>query len=284
MATPAEKGNALEIAVAAIERHILTTSPGLREDTFAIESKKVICVGGVHHEIDIFVTIDPARGYKSVYIFECKNWTDAVGKNDVMIFSGKIDAAQAQHGYFVAKSFTKDAEAQAKQDPRMTLLTVVEHDPTGMPVPFDFHVVHTEIHSVAANCQRLESASSELVLDVTKVDTKLNDNSVNLNEYLMKWAQEICHESMRAFPSGRLSEGVYERTADATRQFAVGELLLDGLSMKSVALSVSFKINVFRPRVISHFDVVTRGRVSNLTPLAFAGTTLQLRIISNTGR
>ena len=124
----------------------------------------------------------------------------------------------------------------------------------------------------------------ELVFDVNKVDTKLNDNSVNLNEYLMKWAQEICHESMRAFPSGRLSEGVYERNADATRQFAVGELLLDGLSMKSVALSVSFKINVFRPRVISHFDVVTRGRVSNLTPLAFAGTTLQLLIMSNTGR
>src|ERR1700722_8924757 len=114
MTTPAEKGNDLEKVVAGIERHILHTSPNLCENPFLIESKKIICVGGVHHEIDIFVTIDSARGYKSVYIFECKNWTDAVGKNEVIIFSQKIGAAQAQHGYFVAKSFTRDAEAQAK--------------------------------------------------------------------------------------------------------------------------------------------------------------------------
>jgi hypothetical protein len=58
VATPAEKGNALEAAVAAIEHHILSTSPALREKTFLIESKKIITADGVHHEIDIFVTID----------------------------------------------------------------------------------------------------------------------------------------------------------------------------------------------------------------------------------
>ena len=78
---PREKGDVLEAAVAAIERHILATSPALRDRTFVIESKKVINVGDVHHEIDIFVTIDLGRGYQPIYIFECKNWQDSVGKN-----------------------------------------------------------------------------------------------------------------------------------------------------------------------------------------------------------
>src|SRR5689334_20905416 len=61
-----------------------------------------------------------AKGYTVTFIFECKNWEDAVGKNEIIIFSEKIDAVSAQRGYFVAKSFTRDAEAQALKDPRMT--------------------------------------------------------------------------------------------------------------------------------------------------------------------
>jgi hypothetical protein len=38
MATPLEKGNALEAAVAAIEAHILRTTPGPSEKTVVIES------------------------------------------------------------------------------------------------------------------------------------------------------------------------------------------------------------------------------------------------------
>jgi hypothetical protein len=96
VATPSEKGNALEAAVAAIESHILNTTPALREKPFLIESKKIINVDDVHHEIDIFVTIDLGDGYKSVFILECKNWQDAVGKNDVIVFAEKI-AVTHQH-------------------------------------------------------------------------------------------------------------------------------------------------------------------------------------------
>jgi hypothetical protein len=120
VATPYDKGNALEVAVASIERLILDTSPHLIERPFLFESKKIINAGGVHHEIDIFVTIDLGGGYKSVYIFECKNWEASVGKNEIIVFAEKIDVTQAQHGYFVAKSFTKDAEAQATSNPRIT--------------------------------------------------------------------------------------------------------------------------------------------------------------------
>jgi hypothetical protein len=145
VATPSEKGNALENAVGVIEHCILQTSPSLKEKTFLIENKKIIVVGSVHHEIDIFVTIDPGPGYKSFFIFECKNWQDAVGKNDIVIFSEKIDVSQAQHGYFVARSFTKDARAQAAKDPRMTLLLASEHDPSTAPCLSAFiHAIDSE--------------------------------------------------------------------------------------------------------------------------------------------
>src|SRR4051812_9441896 len=105
---PGEKGRELERAVHAIEAVILESSPALRERPFTIKARKILVVGGVRHEIDIFVTVDVAKGYTATFIFECKNWDAVVvGKNEIIVFSEKIDAATAQRGYFVAKSFTK---------------------------------------------------------------------------------------------------------------------------------------------------------------------------------
>src|SRR5713101_206774 len=59
---PDEKGRELERAVHAIEAVILESSPALREKPFTIEARKRIAVGGVHHEIDIFVTVEVAKG------------------------------------------------------------------------------------------------------------------------------------------------------------------------------------------------------------------------------
>ncbi len=111
MKTPLQKGNELESVVRSIESAILQSSPNLRESTFKIESKKVATVDGVRHEIDVYVEVDIGKGYTAIFIFECKNWQDAVGKNDIIVFSEKIDALQAQRGFFVAKSFTRYAKA-----------------------------------------------------------------------------------------------------------------------------------------------------------------------------
>src|SRR5712691_2164301 len=70
---PQEKGNALENAVHAIEMVILRTNPATKDATITIEPKKIVVVDGVKHEIDIYITIDLGHGYKSVFIFECKN-------------------------------------------------------------------------------------------------------------------------------------------------------------------------------------------------------------------
>jgi hypothetical protein len=89
MTTPREriaKGSNLEKAVQLIEDAILRASPALKKKAFTIERNKIMAVAGVHHEIDVWVEIDAGKGYNAVFIFECKNWQDKVGKNEIIVF------------------------------------------------------------------------------------------------------------------------------------------------------------------------------------------------------
>jgi hypothetical protein len=56
--TPHAKGTSLELAVQAIETMILRESPSYSEKTFTIDTKKIVTVAGVRHEIDIWVSVD----------------------------------------------------------------------------------------------------------------------------------------------------------------------------------------------------------------------------------
>src|SRR5258708_6316200 len=98
MLTPKEKGDALELAVQAIESSILKASPSYQEKTFTIEGQKIVTVADVRHEVDIWVSVDLGEGYTALFIFECKNWEESVGKNEIIVFAEKIRALQAQRG------------------------------------------------------------------------------------------------------------------------------------------------------------------------------------------
>jgi hypothetical protein len=281
MSLSKQTGDVLEAAVSAIEHAILRNSPVLRKGTFEIEPKKLICIDGVHHEIDIYVVINAAHGYQSVFIFECKNWKKSVGKNEIVDFSEKIKVVQAAHGTFVAKSFTKDARAQAKKDPRMDLLVAKEHDPDGTPVPFDFHGVIPEFNTVHVSMFRWGSTQSETSpIDIRAAKADLHGAVVDLNEYFTQCAREASNESMRTFSSGKLPEGTYDRTAESERRFEKGQLQVNGDDIEVVKLTVPFKIHLFR-KVVCHFEVESRGRAITFAPVAFAGTTMQLRLVSH---
>jgi hypothetical protein len=99
---PEDKGIALERAVHVVEAVILQTSPALREKPFRIEMRKRLHACGVHHEIDIFVTVEIAKGYNATFTFECKNWTAPVGKNEIIVLAEKIDATVAGPAHFAA--------------------------------------------------------------------------------------------------------------------------------------------------------------------------------------
>jgi hypothetical protein len=277
MTSPFEKGSALETAVRSIEATILHSSPALAENTSSIESKKVFTVAGVRHEVDVYVVVDVAAGYRSVFIFECKNWEEAVGKNEVIVFSEKIDALQAQRGFFVAKSFSQFAEAQAALDPRITLLQATQYSPEETPVPFDFHFIITErTHASVEFRQR--GQSTERVyrpLEAKLTRTRFNGTEIDLDAYIREWMAEAADESVRTFPSASLPEGIYEHVIEHSREFDLGSVVLDDIDMESASLKVELSVRVVRPPVVSHFEVATRGRSLSLAPVSIGGTTIQ---------
>ena len=267
--------------MASIERHILGTSPHLREKPFLFESRKIINAGGVHHEIDIFVTIDLGGGYKSVFIFECKNWEESVGKNEIIVFAEKIDVTQAQHGYFVAKSFTKDAEMQATANPRITLLKVSEHDPCDVPVPFGFHTVLITAEGAEATFYERGCPHSKFdFVDLSTVTANLEGNVIDLRQYLIKWAEEASQLHVLSFRSERAPEGDYVRETESERVFALGELRLDGRDIERAKNAIRYKVALLRPAVISCFEVESRGRVVSFAPVQIpSGPQMQIKII-----
>jgi len=280
MRTPQEKGDALEIAVAAIEHHILSTSPSLREKTFLIESKKIIQVGGVHHEIDVFVRIDLGGGYTSTFIFECKNWEAAVGKNEIIVFAEKIAAAQAQHGFFVAKSFTKDGEAQAALNPRVRLVIASEHHPAGGILPDGFHtMIQIPLH-VETAFHKGDGNTELKTIDIPKAVAALRGEAINLGDYLVQWADEAANADSLKFQSGGCPAGDYERSTSVRRDYAKGEFIVDGMEIAWAEQLVRYNARIVRPAVISHFEVRTRGRVVSLAPVHLpVGGAMEMKLI-----
>lgn len=119
-----EVGKALEQATRLIEESILSDIRRKDIGTITIENNKLFNINGVRHEIDVYVSIDMKIGTSLTYIFECRNRKNSVSKNDIIGFNKKIDIANAQKGYFIAKKFGKDSINQAKEYSRIKLLKV----------------------------------------------------------------------------------------------------------------------------------------------------------------
>jgi hypothetical protein len=279
--TANEKGNALEVAVEAIERAIVGVLPLASEKTFIVESKKIINVAGVHHEIDIFVTIDLGLGYKSIFIFECKNWADAVGKNEIIIFSEKIKAIGAQHGFVVAKSFTADAEAQAELDRRVTLLIAKEHDALATPMPLDLHVIAQEMRHIDVHFNmRGGSGTTEKKIDPACANAVSQGNALDLAEYVKKWAEDEAARKINSFSSHHKPDAVYDLSFESTRDFSWGEFVLDDIDIERAKISVKLDVRVMHPSIVSHFEIESRGRFLRLTPINISGSDLTVGMVA----
>jgi len=265
MIAPDEKGRELESAVHAIEAVILESSPALRDRPFTIETRKRINVAGVHHEIDILVTVEVAKGYTSTFIFECKNWESAVGKNEIIVFSEKIDAVSAQRGFFVAKSFTKDADAQALKDPRITLLTATERNPATTITPESFHITAPASMNPSITFRIAGSSGKNMApLDVRGKTFQLAGSEVLLTDYLDSWVRELYEQRLLGFQTAHLAEGIHPMTATAERSFSAGDAFIDGREIEHVRMEAEFGVQIIRPAVISDYEVSTRGRVIRL--------------------
>jgi restriction endonuclease len=275
MPTPQLKGTALEIAVHAIENMILRESPSYNEKTFSFDLKKIVTVAGVRHEIDIWVSVDLGNGYTALFISECKNWADKVGKNEIIVLSEKIDAVQAQRGFFFAKAFTADAEAQATKDPRIVLRQVTDLPAADHQIPSKLHGifiegVETTVHFFGKGATA-ETYDTQEQVDLGAAILVVGGRETTTQEYVNAWALSERDKCVNAFPSQEADEGFYDLRFDAERSFAAGEVILNGAEMAGSRLAGTVRVRVTKARIISHFEVQTRGRALTVA-LDLAGT------------
>ena len=262
---PQEKGDALENAVHAIETLILRSDPATKDATITIEPKKTVIVDGVKHEIDIYITIDLGHGYKSIFIFECKNWQEAVGKNEIIVFSEKINAVQAQKGFFVAKKFGEYAQAQAKKNKRIELLTVSDELALLPPFIYDFHVMHNTVTDSHIDFRLAPDPNGKGTLTTTNESFVIyNNEGLLLGKFHERMQNVVINETMNKQPTASFSEGIYQYTVSKPIVFQPNELFVEGYPSIAVDLHMQWNTHIIRPKIISTFDVKTRGRVITL--------------------
>ena len=279
------KGDALERAVTLIETVILKSMPAYSEKSFTIQGKRIVVVDGVRHEIDLWVEIDLGNGYKSIFVFECKNWEESVGKNEIIVFTEKIKAVQAQQGFFVAKSFTRYARAQALKVPRLELLLAEEGDHEILEVPLHFHFITHRITSInteffereisadnsaSASCVPLQEHSPRIVSC---------GREVTLEEFVKKFADAAANSECQRLPSDRLPAGKYDLKASAEHDFSPGEVAVDQLEIERMRLTVQSIVEVVRPPIVSKFDIESRGRAISLAPASLGGIELTMAFV-----
>jgi len=175
-----------------------------------------------------------------------------------------------------AKTFTAEAVAQAKVDPRIVLKSVTEHDPASTILPFGFHYTFTTPSKVNLGLNKRGSNHSERQpLDIKSANAIVNGALIELSKYAGQWADESIAESMKPFPSGNLDDGDYSRTANSKRTFANGEFVIEPAKedIESADLTVEFTVHIKRPAV-SHFEVDGRGRVVTLEGYSFGGASI----------
>jgi Restriction endonuclease len=256
------KGTALEDAVRAIEDTILRSSPGLSEGTFRFQSNRIVKIGGVRHEIDIFVTAALPSGYESTFIFECKNWQAKVGKNEIIVFAEKIASLGAQRGFFVASSFTKDARAQAAKDIRIQLLTASFVKPvTAVQFP---QLVQTHIGATTAHVQfgipNFSSTPLASLPDLGKQTIRVGTETTVAKDYIDRWIDSVRRIEVNRMDLSEKEDGEYTIQFSAEAQFPDGEASIDDFTLRQISVSGTAQVAIVRAQVLSIFDVETRGR------------------------
>ncbi|SRR5713101_8078559 len=249
------KGSDLERAVELLEKNILAAVPGLSDKTYRIYTRKIIVVDGVKHEIDVWVEFDIGGGYHSTFIFECKNWDAPVGKNEIIVFSTKVDAAQAQRGFFVAKSYTQYAVAAAALDARITLLEVTENFPISNVIG-RFHQIVRDMSKSVSNLQFVSKnpviGGTEKPIDMQTAIFLLKGERIDGNGYVLQHINRLVETHLNKLPTQTFENGVYIYELKEEVPVDADNLIVDNMEIGKLLVSVKYQVEVFRadPRTL----------------------------------
>jgi hypothetical protein len=274
-----KKGRVLEDAVTFIEKTIMATDPSVAGRDIRVEARKVVVDKSVRREIDLWVELRAAQGYGSLFIFECKNWSDKVGASEVVLLSAKIGAVQAQRGFLVARAFTTDARAQAALDERVELLEVREEEYAWLTSPFTFNFAEFGLGTFSVEYGVSDPSHAGAPIDPSSAVAVLDGNPVDLSAYIREWWRKVYDETVAGAPHFDLPGGTYELPRVDQREFAPGALTVNGIGIAGIRLRVRPTVRVVWPSIVSSVEVVGRGRVLKLEPVFIGGKEVSASIL-----
>lgn len=281
--SPKKKGNELEEAVRAIENAILRSFPGYSESTFKIEGNRVLIRDGVRHEIDVYVTAYLATGYESIFIFECKNWDAKVGKNEIIVFSEKIAVSGAQRGFFVAKSFTKDAKAQARKDARIQVLMASNFEPTTRLIFPRIQLLHTITTDANVLIDGFDEKGTLKEIIFSGKTISINGTSAPADEYIKNMVIAARDAELNMTRTQLLPEGQHQIKFGHLAEFDKGDAFLDLKPIKTINISGNAQVDIVLGSVLSIYEVQSRGRMLIVNANSH-GVELQAQIIEATAQ
>lgn len=237
----------LEEAVAGLVAPILGGMP-IGNRTFEISRNKILFPGGVRTEIDVYVR-EPAAN--AVYLFECKNLAEPVGKSDVVLFADKIQDHGAIHGFMVAPRFSKYARIRAERATRMTLLESSRHK-----------INPVDLQSFSWVLQRIHCR--ELITSVGNMRPQLDSTAVV--DGIAARFRDVLEIYARMGAAQHVSEnlaqaaGIHQMAFEQTWRFRPGGLLIAGDAAESLTLVGEVEFTTVNPTILYGYDVAKRCR------------------------
>ncbi len=255
------KGDSLEEAVEKIQSLILRTNPAFQNSNFTIERKKLIFPGDVKREIDLYVKVDPGNDMDSIFIFECKNWNSPVDANSITIFNTKITETNATKGFFIAKTYSKDAVKEAKKYPRLFILKATEDYIDLSPFPHMHMTLHNSDRIFTMEIIEkgiLSNEGSTNKIEIGKVIYQ--GEKIPVQEFFNPIYEETIDQKMKTEMTQFLDEGIYKYSYHREIDYEDGKLLINQIEVEKIIIDVDFEIQIVKPIIISKFDIESKGR------------------------
>lgn len=265
-----------------IQKTILESEPKYRGMAFSISRNELFNVGGVRHEIDVLVRVNPETDYEAKLLFECKNWNATVGKNEIIVLSEKINALSAARGFLVAQSFSSDAEAQARKDPRVKLVRCTTDFPSALSIEL-FHalteLLTIEVYARVVGPDRIPAEPE--TLDHQEI-WLFQGRPVVLGGIIGQHADHFYRERFKQEQSRLRLEGVHSGSAVGRIEFEPGELVCGNRIMEWVNLVCHYRVTNTLRRIRSKFDLHGYGRTYAFEQFEADGKSIEVIMVMKT--
>jgi hypothetical protein len=276
-----EKGRFLEEKVAELLKAVFEYDPKLKTSDFYIKLNETLQVNGVPYQIDVWVeTAKSSSFYRSVFIYECKNWREPVGKAEVSSLAKKVEALEATRGFLVAHRFTKHAHKLVESEPRIALLECSD----------DFsNFMQIEASHVAYEPTKLSlTIQSRYAPKLFNNEQELQSMTCQFNGELMpfpSFQEMLLRTFFRQYELGKplFSHYLANHFAafDWSIPYAEGQLLIGQIDIASLRIDAKFFVYFQPMHLISKFEIKGMGRTCSLAHKdeIFSGANYQIDLL-----